>query len=1045
MAGEGEEGSASRASSDDLHIRTFLIADVRGWTVFTQEKGDEGAGKLAAKFARIVREVVEGRGGKLLELRGDEAMCVFGSPRQAIRAAADLQDRFVEETLADPELPLTVGMGLDAGEAVEVEGGYRGGALNLAARLCSQALAGEILGSREVAHLARRVEGVRYEDRGTLSLKGLAEPVHVVRVVPEDLDAVARLQPYAPAAPRPDRRQRPPWAAIAAAALALVLLAVAIPILRSGRDVEIGSNSVARLAAGDARVELATPLGQRLGASAVGFGSLWVAQPDDARVVRVDLEDGEVVDTIEVGTSPAGVAIGDGAVWVTNAGDGTITRIDPGSNFANPPIAAGSRPTGIAFGGGALWVVDALVGDLLRIDPTTGETSQEQPLSGQPAGVAYTDRGVWVAMSPAEVVRLDPESLDVTLQKAVGSGPSDVLPAFGAIWVANRFDGTVSRIDPSTGAVLSAAVGDGPNFLAVAAGAVWVTTEYDGRVTELDPETGAVQRAVRVGPSPASIASDGDGLWLSVGASPTEHLGGTLVVASAEQPKTLDPAVAYEDTFLAWQIFAYTNDGVLAFEKVGGPSGTTLVPDLATALPEVSPDGKTYRFTLREGIRYSNGEPVLPEDFRHGLERTLMLSPDIGLAFFGAIRGAARCDGGAATCDLSEGVETGDGSVTYHLTGPDADLPFKLALPFAYPLPASVPFEDQRLDPVPATGPYLVASANAEKIELGRNESFRQWSGAAQPDGFVDRVTWNVGVDPGSAFGQLDDSLDWLDDPPPSDELDALDLAHPGQVVQAPQARTYFVGFDLSRPPVDDVAVRRAVNYAIARDRVVELLGGPTRQRPTCQIIPPNFAGYERFCPYTLAPEEDVWSAPDMERAQALVREAGVRGEPLRVWVSRSGLPPGAVATMRYVTDVLQDLGLEPKLTILPSELEYFGPIYGGLPTQEPPHVYMSGWQSDYPGGGDFIDTQFHCEGGANASGLCDPHLDRRIERAKQLQIDQPAAANRAWSSIDHELVMRAIWAPLTNEVATHAFSARTENVQIHPQWGPLLSRMWVE
>ena len=66
-------------------------------------------------------------------------MCVFGSPRQAIRSAADLQERFVEETLADPELPLTVGIGLDAGEAVEVEGGYRGGALNLAARLCGQA------------------------------------------------------------------------------------------------------------------------------------------------------------------------------------------------------------------------------------------------------------------------------------------------------------------------------------------------------------------------------------------------------------------------------------------------------------------------------------------------------------------------------------------------------------------------------------------------------------------------------------------------------------------------------------------------------------------------------------------------------------------------------------------------------------------------------------------------------------------------------------------------------------------------------------------
>jgi len=143
-----------------------LIADVRGYTLFTQERGDEAAAKLASKFASIAREGVEARGGRIVELRGDEALAVFGSARQAIRAAVDLQDRFVDETVSDPSFPLTVGIGIDAGEAVPVEGGYRGGALNLAARLCGQASAGEVLASQEATHLARKVEGVRYEDRG---------------------------------------------------------------------------------------------------------------------------------------------------------------------------------------------------------------------------------------------------------------------------------------------------------------------------------------------------------------------------------------------------------------------------------------------------------------------------------------------------------------------------------------------------------------------------------------------------------------------------------------------------------------------------------------------------------------------------------------------------------------------------------------------------------------------------------------------------------------------------------------------------------------
>lgn len=97
-------------------------------------------------------------------------------------------DEFLEETAADPSPPLPVGIGLDAGEAVPLESGYRDGALNLAARLCGKAGPGEILASQNVVHLAGKVEGVRYADRGDLHLKGLAEAVRVVRVISEEGD-----------------------------------------------------------------------------------------------------------------------------------------------------------------------------------------------------------------------------------------------------------------------------------------------------------------------------------------------------------------------------------------------------------------------------------------------------------------------------------------------------------------------------------------------------------------------------------------------------------------------------------------------------------------------------------------------------------------------------------------------------------------------------------------------------------------------------------------------------------------------------------------
>ena len=73
-----------QATESGAVVRTFLIADVRGYTSFTQTRGDEAAGELAAKFAALAREAVTATGGEVIELRGDEALCVFPSARQAL-------------------------------------------------------------------------------------------------------------------------------------------------------------------------------------------------------------------------------------------------------------------------------------------------------------------------------------------------------------------------------------------------------------------------------------------------------------------------------------------------------------------------------------------------------------------------------------------------------------------------------------------------------------------------------------------------------------------------------------------------------------------------------------------------------------------------------------------------------------------------------------------------------------------------------------------------------------------------------------------------
>jgi DNA-binding NarL/FixJ family response regulator/class 3 adenylate cyclase len=176
-------------------LKTFLIADVRGYTSFTWEHGDEAAASLVEAFARQTEEVVTTADGSVIEFRGDEVLAVFDSPRAAIRAAVDLQTAYV--STAGNDEPIPVGIGLDVGEAVRVGDGYRGGALHIAARLCGLAGAGEILATQEVRHLTGPVEDVTFEDRGGITMKNVPEPVHVVRVVPPGEDPREVIKPVA--------------------------------------------------------------------------------------------------------------------------------------------------------------------------------------------------------------------------------------------------------------------------------------------------------------------------------------------------------------------------------------------------------------------------------------------------------------------------------------------------------------------------------------------------------------------------------------------------------------------------------------------------------------------------------------------------------------------------------------------------------------------------------------------------------------------------------------------------------------------------------
>jgi class 3 adenylate cyclase len=179
------------SATERTSVRTFLIADIRGYSRYTEECGDEAAAALAKRFSGIVEDDAESYDGQLVEMRGDEALVVFDSARQAIRAAVDLQAQF-QEAAVEFQIPLRVGIGIDSGEAVQLEdGSFRGAALNVAARLCGRASGGEVIISDSTQRLAGRLGGLHYSDGGRVRLKNIPDPIHIYKVYSE-LDAQPR-------------------------------------------------------------------------------------------------------------------------------------------------------------------------------------------------------------------------------------------------------------------------------------------------------------------------------------------------------------------------------------------------------------------------------------------------------------------------------------------------------------------------------------------------------------------------------------------------------------------------------------------------------------------------------------------------------------------------------------------------------------------------------------------------------------------------------------------------------------------------------------
>ena len=178
----------------ERRTRGFLFADLRGWTAFVEAHGDAAAAELLAAYRDLVRATVTQFGGAEIKTEGDSFYVVFDAASGAVECGLALVDAAAAASREHPERPIRVGVGIHAGETIEMDGGYVGSAVNVAARVCSVARAGEVAITETVQGLVRTGLPVHFVPRGTPKLKGIDQPIEIY---------VVRRGPAPPAGSRP--------------------------------------------------------------------------------------------------------------------------------------------------------------------------------------------------------------------------------------------------------------------------------------------------------------------------------------------------------------------------------------------------------------------------------------------------------------------------------------------------------------------------------------------------------------------------------------------------------------------------------------------------------------------------------------------------------------------------------------------------------------------------------------------------------------------------------------------------------------------------
>jgi peptide/nickel transport system substrate-binding protein len=523
--------------------------------------------------------------------------------------------------------------------------------------------------------------------------------------------------------------------------------------------------------------------------------------------------------------------------------------------------------------------------------------------------------------------------------------------------------------------------------------------------------------------------------------------GGVFTILANSNFGTADPAINY--TLQEWQLLIMTGDGLTAFARLPGIAGTKLVPDLATSIPLPTNHGLTYTFHIRRGIKFSNGQTLVPSDFDTTFEREFTTAgPN---PFYSVIDGTQNCS--TKGCNLTKtGVIANDSAytLTINLNTPDPQLMDQLSLPFAFAVPADTPMTTTGNNVPPGTGPYMWKSYNPNtEAVLVRNPYFHVWSATAQPAGHPNEIIEKYGLQVSDEVtevenGEADEVFDG--DQIPSDMLNQLNSAkYASQVHVNTLTADWYFALNTRTAPFNNVEARQAINYAANRTAYVKIAGGPELAVPACQILPPNFPSYSPYCPYTTGPQT-VWSGPNLAKAKALVKASGTLGD--KVVVNSTNDQTGTALAEQMVAD-LDSIGYKATTQLMAAGVQY--PYVQDSANSANWNVGWSAWYQDYPAAEDFLNVLLGCpnihpnsDASPNIAAYCNQTTQAQITKAEDEQATDPAAAAALWTQIDHEDTNAAPWVNMYNPKQIDFLAKNVHGYEWNPQWYILIDQLWL-